>query len=1355
LEAKGVEQSGASLATYVPTWVISSLWNPRASDSAPFAMKRTGAVLFLDIADFAAQTGRFEARGARGAEDLSSILNGYFSILTDTINECGGDIVAFAGDGLLVLWDQLDVQAAALVATNCALAFQEALVKRANLQEQDLRLRVSIDVGEVLLCQVGGFDGRWRHLVVGNPVLRACAAYRKAGPGQVVLCPAAWAAVGDQCTGRVVDGSFLQVINSAPRSTGMPQSLSGNVPPETLRNLLPQVVMDRATFGDGRWLAEFRTLSIVSIKLGIVLENGFLDKLQSTALTIQTLAARFEGHVLDILMSDKGIVSIIVFGLPPMRHSDDAMRAVEAAWTLRTNLTNAGVASSIGVATGRLFCGVCGGKARREYSVIGQTINLSARLMELAKDDVLCDGTTSTSLDRRIRFSSLGKVQIKGWIRPMAVYRPEAVPSPHRRKPLEEIFGRDVERAILAGALTDALGSRGRFLIVQGEPGIGKSQLLTDLVEKARSQNLFVCQGFAAAIEKSTLYFAWREPTLRLIGVAASAEPTRVQEKLVATLAGESQLLNWLPLLEDVVHVGLPPSGLTQSITGAARAACIEQLVIHLLKQSVLHRPTLLVFEDLHWFDDASAALLASVARRVPEILLVASRRSQDPAAVVQSRAFLDAQLLKLDALSAAAVADLVHCRLGVSVFPVELLDFVYRHGGGNPFFCEELLLALRDTGAIRLEHGNYRITGDLTAASHSGLSASVEGAIVSRIDALPQPHQMALKIASAIGIEFSSQTLRTLYPTDATVVEVQTIIDRLVALELLDVQCRDEQNIYDFRHAIIRRVTYDQLSFAQRQTLHRDIANYLEDTNYARLEPLYAQLALHRELADQPAEAIQYLELAANQALRNYANQDAIGYTTRAQHLAEAVAVVVDDQRRSAWKIILGDACHELRNYEEASRHYADALWLLGRAPPASTAKTVRSLLVNAAWQAGSRIRGTTIRSALSAQSEAARRAAHVYERLAEEYFYLNDPLRLLHGTLASVNLAERSGSVPEVISGYNGLALGLGMSGLTRASRFYSDRAFRLARERGGKPEIARANLVAGTLASGLGQRSLAQSYGIEAAAGFRELGDRPRLQNVLAGLVFEHLIHGDVKNAESLLDEISLPDLNDTSDTVRAWHLCARAVIGTTRSEADAALLSDLRSVASGPHAFADRLLCFGILASAHERRGELRLGLEAAERGFDLLQNCRVVWAAYGTYGAAGVVGTLLAHWERASRAGFPDSGGQAKSRRGCSLLYRAARTSPVCRPAALLMRGTMSLLSGRTHHARRDWHRAVVCAEKLDMPYFAGLAWRKIGKSIELDDPARALALAQAGRAFQAVGAVADLADVQADPMNLI
>ncbi len=1197
-----MQSVGVDLAAHAPRWVATALGRHAGAQQPPSTLKRNVFALFADVADFSGQTRKFALRGARGAEDLAALLNGCFSLLVEIIYAHRGDIIAFAGDGICAVWEESDVGAAGLLSVNCALALQHALRDWALSSEQDLRLRISIEAGEAFFSCVGGLEGQWRYLVTGAPLRLACAHNRRAGPGEVILSPKARSIVGDLCVGEIVEGEFLRVrsVAAAIRDEAEPPRVS--LASEVLERLLPKVVLERSNYGGGNWLAEFRNLSIVGVQLADHDHDAALLRiLQEATFAIQTVSARFEGMVLDVIPSEKGVNAFITFGLPPLGHRDDALRAVEAAMDLRESLAGGGLTASIGVSTGRLFCGEYGGKARRQYSVLGEAMNLAARLMAVAGDEIVCDAATSASLRGRVRFASLGDVELKGWLAPVPIYRPEAVLSP--REPASDfaLIGREEERQSLSEALDRVGAGEGQFIVIEGEAGIGSSRLMADLMERAHSREYSVYFGVATAIERSTLYFAWREVVLQLIGVAVAATPASIHETLLERIADAPRLGEWAPLLDDVIHVGLPQSALTQGIAGAARASNIEELVVHLVKQSAAREPTLLAFDNLQWFDDGSAALLRAVARRAPEILVAATASSDAPSPVFPDEAATGVRFVKLDALTAPVVAELVRQRLGVNAAPPELCEFVHRHAGGNPFFCEELLLALRDTKAIVVDHGVCRVEGDLDAASRSALTASVEGAIVSRIDALPSAHQLALKIASAFGGEFSATQLQALYPDPLAVEPLRALLDRLTELDLLSRQQREGEAVFDFRHELIRRVTYDQMSFAQRRDLHREIADGIVSRQGDRLGPYHVQLARHRELGEQAELAIEHLDRAAEQALRNYANRDAIASTRKAMDLARSAGVAVDERRRAAWESRLGDACHEMHEFEEASRHYQSVLDRLGFKVPTTPAQAARNLFGAALLQLGVRLRGRASPPRDAQEQADFQRAAHVYERLAEEYFYLNDPLRLLHGTLASLNLAERSGSTAETISGYNGLALGLGMSGLPRAARYYSDRAFRLARESGGRPEIARANLVAGVLASGLGEREQAVRFGLESEAAFRQLGDQARLQNGVVGRAFTHLMYGDMRQAREALEEMSGPDFKDANDTVHAWRICAWAVLDTIEGRAALTLLSELKSAASGQLAPADRLLCLGVLASAHKRRGERDAARDAAELG----------------------------------------------------------------------------------------------------------------------------------------------------------
>jgi adenylate cyclase len=909
-----------------------------------------------------------------------------------------------------------------------------------------------------------------------------------------------------------------------------------------------------------------------------------------------------------------------------------------------------------------------------------------------------------------------------------------------------DIVGREIERKELRRVVAQVHHGRGNVVLVQGEAGIGKSRLLSDLVDEAQASDVRILQGFASAIDRATPYFVWRNVLLEVLGADSVGHASRTADALYKKFGSDDRLVSWLPLLNDIIPVGIVDTDLTKRITGSARAASIERLIVALLDDSE-QGPTLLVFEDMHWFDHASLSLLTAVARLLPQLLIVVSMRPIDPSATTPSRkAELGPALeMRLGPLPHDAVAELIRQRLRAVEVPNVLVSFVHRRTGGNPFYCEELVLALRDTGAIALTRGTCRILTDLTDASNTTLSVGLEGAIVSRVDSLPVDGQLLLKVASAFGGTFTAETLQSVYPRPITQAEVIATLKLLIEHEVLHIHDQGPIPGYAFRHAISQEVTYNLLSFAQRRTLHRTIAATLESLHVGRLEPLYAQLAQHWERADERAHAIRYLEFAAEQALRNYANHDAIRYIGKALHWVEDSLVEAEEWRLSRWEVILGDAYNELADYDEAPSHYARAMVLLGQRLPKRTIDRIGSLLKNSILQGYFRLVPPRPEKLTALARQRLERAAHIRERLSERHFFRNESLALLDETLAALNLAERCGAIAETISGYNALALGLAISGLLAPARFYSRRALRLAQEKGGLPDAARAYLVAAVLGYGLGEWDFTERYAGRAMALLQQLGDRSRWHAPLTILIFAAILRGDLLQADKLLIEFAASMSAESSNQAQAWYLAAKVLCNLLRGKTEPAELNRLRGLAEAKQVRADQLLCLGIVASAYLQRQDMSNALEAAESGLAVLRESSAVWASY-VYGVAGVIEVLVARWALGPKS--RNSHVKAKALVACKLAARVTRTSPVCRPHTLLMRGRTSFLSGQLGKARRHWQRAALVAERLQMRREVGLALYEIGRTTASSDPGRLLNLARAADIFEMLGADADLANAR-------
>ena len=358
-----------------------------ARDAGPSARPLRGAVLFTDFAGFTSLTERLAAAGPIGAERLSEILNWSFGILTDAIAQHGGDVILFAGDALLALFESDgDEGAATRAAAHCALAMQRELSVGAAPHGASLGLRTTVGAGPMHVHRVGGIDGRWMSLLGGPAVDDTFAADREARPGTVVASAAAWTHLAAVADGALHDGGRVALVHGLvasvfPAAAKIP--IAEGFGKSVARLMLP-MVRDRLLNGVAHtaFMAEFRDASVAFVRLMSV-DPGRpddLDRLHAAAIAAQEEADRFDGTLYQLVRDEKGCTAVLAFGLPGQAHDDDAARVANAATSLCARLRELGIDASAGAATGPVFCGIYGGATRRNYGIMGPTMNRAARL---------------------------------------------------------------------------------------------------------------------------------------------------------------------------------------------------------------------------------------------------------------------------------------------------------------------------------------------------------------------------------------------------------------------------------------------------------------------------------------------------------------------------------------------------------------------------------------------------------------------------------------------------------------------------------------------------------------------------------------------------------------------------------------------------------------------------------------------------------------------------------------------------------------------------------------------------------------------------------------------------------------
>jgi class 3 adenylate cyclase/tetratricopeptide (TPR) repeat protein len=428
------------LASYSPRVVHRRLMRTPDMIQCPETETFHSAVALADISGFTRLTERMASAGPEGVERLTVALNKFFKKLVDTVQAHGGDIVKFAGDAVLVHWpgNRAGLRTNVLMACQCALNLQQAL-HNFDADGHRLTLHTGIAAGEVHGLSVGGEGGHVEYIICGQPLAEIATCLNEAAAGEVYVSPRTYVLAADYiaCSkpkhksnyklNKLVVPLALPRRDHLPLRTDMTESLQFFVAP-ALREKLDAALEGGLAGGKVDYVAELRSISVVfchpQLMVRAATVHDDVKTIQRAFSSAQKTVIRFGGSMRQLIIDDKGCVMIAVWGVPPESHEDDPARATEAALALVAGLDALGVEATCGVTTGEAFCGDVGSTERREYAVVGDVVNLSARLMASAKEGVLVDEATYNLTESLFSYQTLPKVSLKGKSSPVSVFRP-------------------------------------------------------------------------------------------------------------------------------------------------------------------------------------------------------------------------------------------------------------------------------------------------------------------------------------------------------------------------------------------------------------------------------------------------------------------------------------------------------------------------------------------------------------------------------------------------------------------------------------------------------------------------------------------------------------------------------------------------------------------------------------------------------------------------------------------------------------------------------------------------------------------------------------------------------------------
>ncbi len=947
------------VASYVPAVVAEIVSGAEAGP--PWGRMIEGTLVMADVSGFTAMSERLAQAGHEGAERLTGIINHFFEGKLETARSYGGDVLMFGGDAILLLF-RGDRHAERAVSAAWKMLQETRNMPGVKLPGGNIKLSMSVGAhsGPSLLAAAGLPEERMQLFAIGDTAAETAAAEAQADRGQLVvttataaLLPAGWHLEEESGRMRVTSGRPL----SPERETGAGGRDEGAGRPEASAERLlafaPPPVRDAYLAGASPevMLPEHRRVSVVFVRvLGLnrmLREAGVspvLAELQRTAAEVVGLAAKHRGFLVSTDMDTKGLKLILAFGAP-VAHEFSAVNAARFAMELREcHAAPSDLEYQIGVAGGRVFAGDLGPVWRRQYTVMGDEVNLAARLMASSDPGtVLAPSAWAEQSGGDLCVEQRAPIRVKGKADeiPICVLRSEdretAGPVTRRRTPL---LGRGPELEMFQRMWAEARAGAGRALAVSGDAGVGKSRFVDEAIAKvcrpaepaegprsARGTEAPGTQGPQPAPQvirahcqehlQGVPFAPWIEVLTSVMGLGPgqdagerTAAAGAALERLAPGMAEFGSLLN--PLL----GVAFPMAEVVSSLDVQSRRQRLVDLMVRAIAGSCPPGGSILFIDDLHWADDSSLDVALELAASLPgrPMLLLLSHRPADRLA----RLIEGATALALRELTFEDSVEFVRTVLEAPDLPEAIVAAIHAKTRGNPLFLEEVAYSLRAPGVLEriLDASSISQAAELAALA---VPDRVQGLLMSRVDAAPPVERSLLKLAAVIGQEFAMGTLEALAAQmDPSLAVGRTLASLLQAAMIV----RSPGDSYRFQHTLLQEVTYESLPFQRRREIHAQVAAVLER---AGEHPDHGVLVHHYRHAGDSEQTRTHAVRASETSQAVYAFQEAADYLKIALETAQA-STPEHASLRSRLEELTADCLESLGRHDEAVDFYVRA---------------------------------------------------------------------------------------------------------------------------------------------------------------------------------------------------------------------------------------------------------------------------------------------------------------------------------------------------------------------------------------------------------------------------------------------
>ena len=1045
------------------------------------------------------------------------------------------------------------------------------------------------------------------------------------------------------------------------------------------------------------------------------------------------------GGTVARLMGD----AILAFFGAPTAHEDDPERAVVAGLAILENIEplrnrlnrEKGIDFNVrvGINTGLVVAGLVGSEVRGEYTAMGDAVNLAARMEQTAAPGTIqISDETYRLVAPLFETEALGEIQVKGKSQPVPTYRVLGRKAePGRLRGLEErglsspLVGRDAEVATLEERI-ERLRARkeGGVILIFGEAGLGKTTLVGEVRSRAAGNGLSWLEGHTLSFGQSLSYWPFQQMLWQFAGISEEDEEGIAWEKLEQSVIRlfPEQVDDYLPYLASLLalEVREPYREKVAYLDAEALGRQVYLSSRRFFERLALTSPLVLLFEDLHWMDDASARLLEHLlplVERVPLVMIGLSRPESgtagDQIAQLASGEYADRYTeLQLSRLPPEESRLLVENLLNIDDLPAHVRQKIVDRAEGNPFFLEEIIRTLIDSGAVERDSrsGRWRATESIETLQ---LPDTVQGVVIARVDRLAEEVKQVLRTASVVGRSFLYRLLREVMKLDR---ELDRELATLQDIDLIREKQRQPELEYIFKHALAQEAVYEGILLETRHHLHWSVAETIEALYGERLEEFYGLLAYHYAQAEAWEQALDYLLKAGDWAGQIAADGEALAHYRQAlAAYGQAFGDRWDPLQRATLERKMGQALFRRGEHAQSQEHLTLALTYLGQLLPSSRWAVRRVILAEVIQQVLIRLAPGLMRKPGSPDDfPNEREQLMVYESLALIYV-VRDQERFMLVSLKGLNLWERIGHTQVFSPGYAGLAAAFDLMGLYSLSRRYYRFAKNVARDQQHPLALGFVHYGLSIHNSWQGLPAKALEHAANAVHYYREAGDL-RGQGSANFMMAETMAYqGHVERAEAMANEMLSIGREGGDAQLQTWGLLFVGLVQRLAGNQDKAiaLLRQSDEMARSLPDYLVRVQASAIIGHCHLDTGHLEQALNSLHKAQRIVKEHKVIGSRFIGMVHIGLARAYLLAAERDGGSGRKANLAQAK--RACRDARKSTRKYRPFRAEAYRLQGTYEWLTGRERKANQWWEKSLAMANEIGQPYEQAMTYLEMGR----------------------------------------